>query len=261
MKKYCILGTDNRSVKLRQIYKDIGKDIVSYDLADIIVAPIPFSRDDIKVNGEIVECNDLIENLKCNNKVLFSGAISLNMKEKLKKENIKYYDLLELEEVSILNAIPTAEGAIATAMEITDFTLSGSNIIVLGYGKIGKILSKMLSGIGANVYCEARKAKDISMIRAMGYKWVKLEDLDNVISNMDVVFNTIPSVILDEKKLKLLKKSCSIIDLASPPGGVDFLTAKELGINAVWALSLPSKIAPYSAATYIKEAIDNIIKE
>lgn len=259
MKKYCILGTDERSVKLREIYKSENIPIASYEFADIVIAPIPFSRDNVKINGEVLECDDLIKDLVNTDKVLFTGAISDVIKEKLEKNNIKYYDLMKLNEVAILNAIPTAEGAIAKAMEITDFTINGSNVLVLGYGRIGKILSKMLSGIGAKTYCEARKAEDIAMIKAMGYNSVKLKDMDLILPYIDIIFNTVPSLLLDEKKLKLLKSSCTIIDLASTPGGVDFITAKKLNLNTVWTLGIPSKVAPYSAASYLKEAIDSLV--
>lgn len=259
--KYCVLGTDNRSLKIRQMYKDEGMQIVSYDIAQVVIAPVPFSRDDIIINGEQLECANLINTLSNKQTILFSGAISNNMKNIMKEKNVKYYDLFELEEVAILNAIPTAEGAIATAMEMTDFTLHGSKVLILGYGRIGKILSKMLAGIGANVYCSARKEKDIAMIKAMGYNSINTEFIDEILPSFDVIFNTIPYMILDEERLKILKEGCSIIDLASAPGGVDFNKAKELSINAVWALSLPSKVAPTSAAIYLKETIDKITKE
>lgn len=259
MKKYCILGTDKRNISLREMYKNENKKIVSYDLADIVIAPTPFSKDDIKVNGEIIECNDLIATLSNTNKVLYAGSISNNMKEKLNENKVKFFDLLDFDNVAILNAIPTAEGAIATAMEITDFTLHGSNVLVMGYGRIGKILAKMLAGIGAKVYCEARSEKDIALIKSMGYNSVRLEELDSNLPIMDVIFNTIPILLLEEKRLLILKKTCSIIDLSSSPGGVDFSRAKELGINVVWALALPTKVAPVTAAMYLKDTIDRLI--
>ena len=98
--------------------------------------------------------------------MLYAGAISNNMKNKLKKASIKFFDVLNQEGVSILNAIPTAEGAISVAMNMTNFTIHKSNVLVMGYGNIGKILSKMLYGIGAKVYCEARNKKDIAFIEA-----------------------------------------------------------------------------------------------
>jgi len=260
MKKYCILGTDNRSVKLRELYVKEGIKISDYIDGDYIIAPIPFSRDDEKINGEILTVKEILALPNVKDKIIFSGAISNNIKTRLKQNNVKYYDLMELDEVAILNSIPTAEGAIVTAMEITDFTLCSSNVLVMGFGRIGKILSKMLHGIGANVYVEARKEKDLAEIRAMGYIPVNLIDLDKYLEKFNIIFNTIPAIILDKDKLNIICKDCSIIDLASSPGGVDFEFAKEIGLNVVWALALPGKVAPLSSAIYIKEAIDKIIK-
>jgi dipicolinate synthase subunit A len=146
-------------------------------------------------------------------------------------------------------------------MEEMPITLHDSACIILGFGRIGKILAKMLNGLGANVYVEARKYEDIAWIKSYGYKPVLLKDIDSIISKADAIFNTIPSIILDESKLKLINKDCLIIDLASKPGGVDFEKAKEIGVKAIWALSLPGKVAPITAAKFIKETVFNIIGE
>ena len=66
--------------------------------------------------------------------------------------------------------------------------------------------------------------------------------------------------LLNKERLDILKKDVLIVDLASVPGGVDFTAAKELGLNVVWALSLPSKCAPKSAARYLKEEIESIFR-
>jgi dipicolinate synthase subunit A len=260
MKKYCILGTDNRSVKLRELYIKEGSKISDYIDGDYIIAPIPFSRDGEKINGEILTVNEILNLPNVKDKVIFSGAIPNSIKRKFEQSNVKYYDLLDLDEVAILNSIPTAEGAIGTAMEMTDFTLCSSNVLVMGFGRIGKILSKMLHGIGATVYVEARKEKDLAEIRAMGYIPVNLNDLNEYLDKFNIIFNTIPTTILDKEKLDIVSPECSIIDLASSPGGIDFEYAKEIGLNVVWALALPGKVAPLSSAIYIKEAIDKIIK-
>ena len=77
---------------------------------------------------------------------------------------------------------------------------------------------------------------------------------------MDIIFSTIPALILDIEKLKLVKKDAVIIDLASTPGSVDYEAAKELGISSYLELGIPSKVAPYSSAIYLKEAIDRLIE-
>ena len=79
--------------------------------------------------------------------------------------------------------------------------------------------------------------------------------------DMDIIFNTIPSLILNDEILTKVKKDALIIDLASKPGGIDFDAAKSYGLKVIWALSLPGKIAPVSSGAIIKDTIMNIIKE
>ena len=110
------------------------------------------------------------------------------------------------------------------------------------------------------MYCEARKNSDLAWIDALGYKKVPLIELNNNLCNKNIIFNTIPSVILDEKKLKLIDKDSLIIELASSPGGVDKNAIKSLNINYELALALPGKVAPYSAAKVIYQTINNKIK-
>ena len=161
----------------------------------------------------------------------------------------------------IPNAVPTAEGAIEIAIAETPFTIHGSKSLVLGYGKIGKILSKDLYALGAQTYVEARKYADLAMIEGHGYEPLPLDNLKDHIHDFDIIFNTIPSLILDDEILAKVKKDALIIDLASKPGGIDFDAAKSYGLKVIWALSLPGKIAPVSSGAIIKDTIMNIIKE
>jgi len=45
------------------------------------------------------------------------------------------------------------------------------------------------------------------------------------------------------------------------PTGVDFEVAQSLGINVIWALSLPGKVAPVTSGKIIKDTIINILTE
>ncbi len=161
----------------------------------------------------------------------------------------------------IVNTLPTAEGAIEIAISETPITLHGSKTLVLGYGKIGKILAKDLCGMGACTYVEARKYADLAMIEGHGYEPLSLGELKDNIHKFDIIFNTVPSLILDSEALERVKKDAIIIDLASKPGGVDFEAAKAFGVKVIWALSLPGKIAPVTSGAIIKDTIMNIIKE
>lgn len=258
LKKYCIIGKDERSLNLIKKYKEEGKKLFEYSEADVIITTIPFSRDEIYINTENIQIDELVKSCKNTDKIIYTGALKNGIVEKFKANNIKYVDLMDMDELAILNAIPTAEGAIYEAIANTKYTLNGSNILITGFGRIGKVLSNMLTGFGANIFCEARNKKDIALIKAMGYNSVDLNDLNDVLPNINIVFNTIPYMIFNEDRLSLLKETTLIIDLASNPGGVDFEMASKMGINVKWALALPSKVAPDTSASYIKNIIDNL---
>ena len=203
--------------------------------------------------------NDLIKAL--NGKKIIAGSIRNNVYELAKENNVEIIDLMKREEFSVLNAISTAEGTIKIAIEETSKTLHGSNILVMGFGRIGKILAKMLDGMGAKVSCEARKHSDLAWIKAFGYQPIALKDLKEKLENFDIIINTIPYMVLDKENLKEVKDDALIIDLASNPGGVDREYVKQNKIKFIWALSLPGKIAPITSAEYIKETLHNIFDE
>lgn len=284
-RKFTVIGGDLRSVKLANLiaaegnevniygFKNAGFDIgmaETQDLksaiseSDVVIGPLPCSNDNETINTPFhpdkIYINDIFK-IMSKNQLFIAGRISEKISHKAQAYNVYSIDILEREEMAILNAIPTAEGAIQIAMEEMPITLHGCNAMILGFGRIGKILAKMLHGLGANVFIEARKYSDIAWITSFSYKPVFINDLKANLSDMDVVFNTIPTIILNTELLNELSKECLIIDLASKPGGVDFEKAKEMGIKAIWALSLPGKVAPVTAAKFIKETIYNIIDE
>lgn len=232
--------------------------------ADIIVLPVPVSFDGDTVNmpfsKEKLDMKTLLDTINPSS-LVFGGRLQKETAEMLEKRGIAFRDYMLREELAIRNAVPTAEGAVEIAMSELPITLHGSKCLVLGYGKIGKILSKMLSGIGAQTYVEARKYADLAMIESHGCEAVPLCELKNRICEFDVIFNTVPAVILTENILCNINKEALVIDLASKPGGVDFEAANRLGIKVIWALSLPGKVAPVTSGIIIKDTILNILNE
>lgn len=170
-------------------------------------------------------------------------------------------DFLSRNDFAILNAIPTAEGAVQLAMEKTSYALRGRSALVIGYGRVGKILAHYLYNIGLRVAVSARKAEDFAWIRALGYAELNTMQLQGRLSGHDMVFNTVPHLVLPYMRLVELKKDCLIIDVASKPGGVDFKAAEKLGLKVEWALSLPGKVAPESAAAYMRDTLYAILRE
>lgn len=231
--------------------------------AEIVIGPIPLSSNNIEINTPFSEQTITLEELAINieGKKFIAGNIKKEFYQYAENKEIEIIDLLDREELVVLNTISTAEGAIQIAMEETIRTIHGSNVLVLGFGRVGKILANMLKGIGANVYCEARKNVDLAWIKAYGYEPVRLKEVKEELSKFDIVINTIPALVLKEEEISYLKKDCLLIDLASNPGGVDKLAAKKQGIKMIWALSLPGKVAPLTSAEFIKDTIYNVLKE
>ena len=169
--------------------------------------------------------------------VIIGGRFDSAAENSALKKNLKLIDYYKREDLTVLNAIPTAEGAINIAMQELPTTLSNSKILVMGYGRIGKILAHKLYGLHTDVYVSARKHEDLAWIEAFGYKGVRYDVLDNYLGDFDVIFNTVPVLLLDENRLEKIKSDAVIIDLASNPGGAGFGLDKEKRDNY-----LPQKI-------------------
>ena len=283
IKKISIIGGDLRIAKLADMLLEEGVEVFTYGLenyeggefykcgtleevanaSDVILGPVPFSSNGEHINSpfskEKIKIINLFDIIK--EKTLIAGSIKAQILSAAEEKNIKIIDILKREELSVLNAISTAEGAIKIAIEETPKTIHGSNILVMGFGRIGKILAKMLDGMGAHVSCEARKNSDLAWIKAYGYNAIPLKDLNENLNKYDIIINTIPYIIIDKSNIDNIKQDCLIIDLASNPGGVDKEAIKEKNIRYILALSLPGKIAPVTSAEFIKETLYNIFNE
>lgn len=225
-----------------------------------IISGVPLTRDEVTVDSPYSDKKIKLENLNflLDNKIFIAGGIPVEFYENKTTKNI---DLLKIEELTILNAIPTVEGTIKIAIEETENTIHESNILITGYGRIGKILCDKLWGLGANIFCAAREAENKVWIRENRYIPIKYDEIENYAEKIDIIINTVPSIVIEEKILRRLKKDCIIIDIASLPGGVDKNMAKLYKIKVIRALGLPGKIAPKTAAKYIKEVIENMEEE
>ena len=213
MTKISIIGGDLRIVKLAEMLLSDGFELYTYglELADsiekneaiikcqtieevvekssIIISSIPLSSNEEKVNMPFSEQELTVEELikHIEGKIFIAGRIKEEIYNKV--TNAKIIDVLKREELTVLNTISTAEGAIQIAMEETTKTLHGSNILIMGFGRVSKILSNMLKGIGANVYCETTKVVNCSWIKAYGYKPVLLSELKDCLGKFDVIIN------------------------------------------------------------------------
>ena len=278
-----ILGGDKRSVYLAEMFKQDSYDVTTFgfdeevhnckraenlqaamDGAPILIGPLPFANKVGNLNAPL--CNekiaiDHIINEMKKDQILFGGHIGKKWMEKASKANVQIVDYFHDEALQVKNAIPTAEGTIQLVMEKLPTTIHGANIIVLGFGRIGKVLAHLFRQMGANVSVGARKSADFAWITQAGYRPIHISEMATIFQEMDVIVNTIPVQIIGMSKLVNIRKDALLIDVASHPGGIDLEAAKTLHVTPLQALGLPGKVAPKSAAKYMKETIENAMKK
>lgn len=229
--------------------------------ADAVILPLPSVRADGSLNTPFAAEKHYLDDNTVSvlkRKPVFAGMADKLLRAYPELKNGEVYDYANRDDFAVLNAVPTAEGAIERAMKEYEGTIAGSRTMVLGFGRIGKILSRLLKALGSDVTVCARKSSDKAYIEALGYKFVNTNTIDGV-KNHDIVFNTVPSLILTNSVLKNTDRNTLIIDLASIPGGVDFEAAGALGIDAYRALSLPGKCSPKAAGEIIKKTVCTIL--
>ena len=165
------------------------------------------------------------------------------------------------EELAISNAVPTAEGAVQLAMEHLPITIHGAKVLIIGFGRVGRLTAQRFQAMGARVSVAARKYDQLAWAQAMGFGGEHLSNLKGWLCGYDLIVNTVPAQVLGREELEDIKPDCLILDLASKPGGVDLGAAGALGLTVIWALSLPGKVAPVTAGAAIRDTIYNMLRE
>ena len=157
------------------------------------------------------------------------------------------------EEYQIAIARLTAEGAIALLRPETG--LSGAHILLLGYGRIARLLARELQKAGALVTAAARSGEQRAWAEAEGIEALPLDALSGALDRFDVIIGTIPAPVLTEPLLAIVRKDALLLELASAPGGIDAAAAHERGLRYIRAPGLPAKYATERAAVILRDAV------
>lgn len=223
---------------------------------DVVILPLPgilpnhsiyapFSADKIDLFA--------IEHLLHTKIQLLCGKMPKLTQQYLHELGVKVLLTAGLAEVALYNAIPTAEGAVEAAIHASSTTIFGSSILITGFGACARYLARILAALGAKITIVARKRAALMEAATFGYTAINFSQLAASALDFDYIFNTVPSLVLTAPVLAQLHKDVIIIDLASAPGGTDFNTAKQLGINAMLLSGLPGKVAPVTAGKMLAE--------
>lgn len=275
---FLILGGDNRSLYLGEFLENQGYKVCYYafnhtecynsleeavNASDIIILPLPFTRDRLTLNTPLFDGSVLISDivaLLSSKKMVFGGQLPKSFCEDLDTRGCTYCDYFLLPELAIYNAVPTAEGVVQILIEELPITIHGMKCAVLGYGRVGKILADTLHSLGAEVTAFARRESAFAEIHASSMKYKHFDALKTEYNDFDTVINTVPTRVLGEAQLSNLNSECVLIEVASAPFGIDFQVAKERAFKVVKAGSLPGKVAPKTAGEIIGRSILPMIR-
>lgn len=238
-------------------------DEVDFSTIDVIILPVPGTN--LEGQVETIFSNEKIflqeETLSKtpSHCVVFSGITNSYLSGITKETNRRLIQLFERDDVAIYNSIPTVEGTIMMAIQHTDFTIHGSNVIVLGLGRVGMSVARTFDALGAKVSVGARKSEHLARIIEMSLTPFHLNELEKYVRNVDILINTIPHQVVTATVISKMPAYTLIIDLASKPGGTDFRYAEKRGIKALLAPGLPGIVAPKTAGVILANVLSQLL--
>lgn len=167
--------------------------------------------------------------------------------------NVPGVDLLKDPLYQAENAYITAECALKVALGRLPRTLRGCPVLILGWGRIGRCLGKLLTDLGASVTIAARKESDRALSQALGYHAADIPGLTPQLPLFRLLFNTVPAPILSREALALCGPDCIKIELASQTG--------LEGEDVILARGLPGTYMPESSGQLIAKTYLRLNKE
>lgn len=239
---FSVIGEDKRmeyvANKLYSLGCEISKDINN----QVIILPPPVNKEYISMLAPYFN----------NIKLIYGGSISDEFKNMV-PDNINIIDYLLDNSVVNNNAILTAKGIIRYVKNNSN-SLNNQNALVTGYGFCGKAITNELKQYNLNISVAVRNNKLREEIENNGFNYIDLKAL-NQRNNAEyhIIFNTVPALIVDRAVIASLNPSVKIFDIASKPGGVDFLYCKEKGIFAELRLGIPGKEYPKESGEIIAD--------
>lgn len=280
---FWVVGGDLRQAHLAQLLAQDGHNVYTYALeqgayaapaarlqdtlmsigdADCIILPLPVCSAPGMLSTPLSEQElplSSIPALLSPNQIICGGRVDPDTLKSFVQHGLFVHDYFLREELTIANAVPTAEGAIQIAMEELPITIHGARVLITGYGRTGKLTAQRFAALGAKVTIAARSYEQLAWAKTSGLGTKHIGQLGNVLDSCDLIINTIPARVLGREELRCINSDTLIIDLASKPGGVDMEAAAQLGQKVIWALSLPGKVAPVTAGACIRDTVYNIL--
>lgn len=166
-------------------------------------------------------------------------------------ERVARLDLLKDPAYLAQNAAITAEAALGLILRQLRCAVTRANILVLGWGRIGKCLTHQLHHLNADVTVCARSSADRAMLQALGYRSITPAEIPRGLGRYHCIVNTAPGPLLCEDHAHAIRPDALKLELAS---GI-WLP----GSDVVVAHGLPAKLKPDASGALIARTVANYL--
>lgn len=270
---YIIIGGDERAPYLYRRLRKEGDGALCFALetaplphiahcdtlgaGDVFILPMPAERDGY-LNAPFCKkkrrLNEIFQMLP-QSAFVCGGKLGDEAAAEAKNRGVRLYDYMRSPTLTVGNAAITAEGALRILMDASPRCLTELKILVIGRGRIGKLIGDKLRALGADTHVMSGNPEAAELARVTGFK---ITEKGGDVSDFDIVVNTAPAAVLTEERQRSLKNGCFLLELASKSGFDETLVSHCRLINAP---GLPAKYAPESAAALVSDAVKTLVKE
>jgi dipicolinate synthase subunit A len=267
---FAVIGGDRRSFFAAKRLREYGfetnlfgfENEKTYDpsekiRAEVALLPVPFSRDGVHLfapeSKEKILISDVLASVSEDALIFVGGANGI--------ADHRITDYAKREDFALMNAVPTAEGALMLALQNGKITVDGMSVAVIGFGRVARAVSRLFSAAGAEITVFARREQARAEVHILGYTAKPLSALTEYAHEYRLLINTVPAKIFERDTLMRIRKDALLMELASAPFGVDFEEAEALGVRTLLASGLPGKYFPETAGYAVAETVLNILRE
>ena len=282
--RVAVIGGDRRAALLAELLLREGHQVRSFALekaalpaeiprdsclqscvygADCVLLPVPAEKGAL-LNAPLSNESLSLETLWASlwpGQLVIGGGFGEESVAAAVREKLVPVDLLRRPGFVTGNAALTAEAAVGLLLREGEQGLNGRRCLLLGYGRIGKLLAHKLRALGARVTVAARKEADRAMAEALGCESLPLDAVEGQIGDFAYTINTVPARVLSDAALCCIAPESLLVELASPPGGFDKTLARNIGLHVVLAPGLPGRCLPLAAAELMRRTVYEILHE
>lgn len=258
---FLIIGSDKKMIEcknrlnLKGYWADcrVGKEaLINASVYKNIILPLPTIANGY-ISGSGITLEQLYDAISEENNVFFGNYIPPN-----KTNTLSYY---YNNSFIMKNSFLTAQGVLKIILDNVDYCIFKAKVAVIGYGKCGRMIAKLLKDVGFDVTVFSRRSETITEADLNGMNSDPISKLEKKLSDYRLIVNTVPSNIISKKSIEKLTQENVYIEVASKPYGFNIAETDVFNFKYILAESLPGRFAPVSAGENIADTVIDMLKE